>query len=158
MGVPFAGQSLLPFAHPLGHARFNELDGIAKQRLEVIARVMFSAVPLESKPGDVFTYGVDVRCVLFDWIGVVKWVDRAPILLGKTANSHRSPWHVNVQVAVGLWRGISVHPSSVHACFPVGIHQLLNEMTTLFAFFIPLRGCVRLGSFHGTKLHWTFAS
>ena len=46
----------------------------------------------------------------------------------------------------------------VQASLPVGINQLLNEVTTFFAFFIPLGGCVRLGCFHGTKLRWTFTS
>ena len=87
----FGGRSLLLgnlFRRLLIHirlARFNQLYGIFVQRLEVIACVVLPSVPFEPKPRNVFSDGIDIGCIFFHWIGVVKTqIDCASILLCQT--------------------------------------------------------------------------
>ena len=117
----------------------DQLHRVAKQGLEIVAGVELASRPLKPEPFNVFANGVDVLRVFLHRIRVVETkVHLAPIFLGQAEVHANSLRVADVQESIWLRRKPCVHTPVVQPRLPVGIDDLLNEVTPGMGFFVPV--------------------
>ena len=135
------------FVH-IGLSLLDEAHGQVVELREVVRGIVEAVSPIEAEPVDVALNGLDIFCILFLRIGVVKTqvAGTAELLCGAEVHDE-SLRMAYVEVTVGFRREAGVETSAVFAGLEVGLYLLFHEIESrfiyraLFLLFLYHRSC-----------------